>query len=165
MMKSVPLAFCLALSGCSLLGGTKPARIQSSRSKTERYLKGGPTTEIDLGPGQTSLLGALEAEKDRVSDLTAKLKKLRQELMSLNLKLAKAERERDKEHVVRVAAEAHQSELSRKLRQRETRILNLALEKVKLEQEVLVLKITATEKLLEAEMRKGGAGGDGRPGR
>ncbi len=146
---SVPLAFAFACRGLPV-----PEPEPKESAAGGHYLDRGPAVGTDLGPGTVSLLADLQKEKETRLKLAAELKKAKSKIAELEATLARLEHERDSEHAARVSAETRAAESARKVRDREARILNLSIEKARLEQEVLLLKIAAAEAELSERLAR-----------
>ncbi len=166
-MRTPTFSLCLAglilsLSSCSVFGlGKSSGKISEPEDapiEKNPYLQNGSDVTVDIGPGQKSLLEALKDEKDKGLQLTRELRDLQQAFKQLSLRLANMEQDKNAEHATRVAAEAQEKDTATKLRDREARILNLAIEKAKLEEEILLLKIADTQHNLNEQMRRASSG-------
>jgi len=136
------------LTSCSLFAPAPAGDDPAAGKDTPSYLDAGPTTKVDVSPGQTNLLQHLKQEKELTRELRAQVEKLTSNASSIRVRLSNTEAERDRERAGRIAAEALHKEAVAKLRDRESRILNAALERAKLQQELLMLKIAAAEQKL-----------------
>ena len=133
--------------GCSILSeGLAPApKSEIPREARDGYLKAGPVTGVDHGPAQRSLLKEYVETKDRLKEMGDRLRKLQEKLKAAQAALAECRKERDQERAGRIGAEAERDKALRDLRDKEIQLLNLALEKTKVEQELVALKIRALE--------------------
>ncbi len=146
---TVLFVFSLLLSGCALFessGGTTTKQ----ESKTEKqsnvgstgYLgDGGPTTALDTSPGQKSLLEALRETKEQVATLQRERDELRVEVRNLQMREADALSEGSSEKGKRISLEAELGQVQNKVRDRDARLLDVAIEKAKLEKRSLELEI------------------------
>lgn len=143
------LAFSLLLSGCALFessGGTttkqeSKAEKQSSDASVGYLEGGGPTTSLDVSPGQKSLLEALRETKEQVATLQRERDELRVEVRNLQMREADALSEGSSEKGKRISLEAELGQVQNKVRDRDARLLDVAIEKAKLEKRSLELEI------------------------
>lgn len=152
-MRPEKLAAWIVLASCCAGCGTVDAILAGEEDPVaaeESYLEtGGPRSEVKLGRDQKLLLEdfvALRAEKAR---LEKRISELETSVENLRASLEHAERERDEAHRQHAADAAELERLRQLLHDREARILTLALERAKQDQEVLKLKIAGMERLLE----------------
>ncbi len=146
------LSLLLFLTSCGALqlpfGGGEQQGKKSTQPKKETYLAKGPTTGVDLGAGSVTMLEALQIEKKKVKSLEARVLDLEEQLKQTHFRLADAEKKNTETDSNLLSTEATRKALAEKLFDREARILNLSLEKVRLEQELLQMKIAVEEKKL-----------------
>ncbi len=156
----VPLlgGILLLPGGCGILSqGLRPApKAEVPPGAREGYLKAGPVTGVEHGPAQRSLLKEYVDTKNQLKEAADKIARLQEKLKSTEAALEECRKERDQEKAGRIAAEAEREKVLQDLRDKEIQLLNLALEKTKVEQELVSLKIRALS---------GDEGGSGGPGR
>lgn len=147
------LAISAALAACCAGCGTVDAILAGEEDPVaaeESYLEtGGPRTELDLGRDQKLLLEEFVALRAKKAELEKRIEELETTNQNLRASLERAERERDEAHRQHAADAAELERLRQLLHEREARILTLALERAKLDQELLKLRIAAMERLLE----------------
>ncbi|HHI79404.1 MAG TPA: hypothetical protein ENK02_05450 [Planctomycetes bacterium] len=161
--RKIALIGLLLLPSCGALqlpfGGKDKKEEQAKQPKKESYLDKGPTTGVDLGAGSVTMLEALQIEKKKVQNLQARVRDLEEQLKQCHFRLADAEKKNRETSSNLLSTEATRKALAEKLFDREARILNLSLEKVRLEQELLQMKISLEEKkLAETSSTPAGAG-------
>lgn len=143
---------CAALGGCSLFGKAlnRPAA-EDPVDSTETYLSvgDGPQSEVDLGPGQQTLLQHLIEVRSAKAELEQRAAELEASNQQLRTQLAQTEEDRNQARTHGAGAEAELERLRGLLRDHESKVLNLTLEKARLEQEVLKLRIASLQGQLE----------------
>lgn len=142
---AVLVAGLLSLGGCGILSdGLAPTpKSEIPPGSEEGYLKAGPVTGVDHGPAQKSLLKEYVDTKNQMKALQERLGKLEEKLRISEAALAECRKERDQEKAGRIGAEAERDKALQDLRDKEIQLLNLALEKTKVEQELVKLRIQA----------------------
>ncbi len=143
----VPLLWAVLLfpGGCGILSkGLKPApKAEVPPGSREGYLQAGPVTGVEHGPAQRSLLKEYVDAKERLKELADKIGKLQEKLKVAEAALEECRKEKARERAGRIAAEAEREKALQELRDKDIQLLNLALEKTKVEQELVNLKIQA----------------------
>ena len=143
----VPVFWAVLLfpAGCGVLSdGLKPApKAEVPPGSREGYLKAGPVTGVEHGPAQRSLLKEYVDTKARLKELADKIGKLQEKLKVTEAALEECRKEKAQEKAGRIAAEAEREKALQELRDKDIQLLNLALEKTKVEQELVNLKIQA----------------------
>jgi len=136
----------LALSGCSFLHdlATKPPAETPVR-RDDGYLAK-PADGSEVGPDERLLLAEFSDTQAAKLALETQLAEARATIDSLQAQLRATEEARDRERTGRAAAEAETGRLRTTLQDRETKILNLHLEKAKVTQDLLLLKIENAER-------------------
>ncbi len=156
------LSSLLFFTSCGVLQlpfGAGKQEKKGPQPKKETYLSKGPTTGVDLGAGSVTMLEALQIEKKKVKSLEARVLDLEDQLKQTHFRLADAEKKNTVTSSNLLSTEAARKALAEKLFDREARILNLSMEKVRLEQELLQMKIAVEEKkLAKATGTPAGAG-------
>ena len=153
-MKSISLALtalAVLLSSCSLLKRelTKPTA-EAPLSREQQYLsKGSVSTELDLGPDQKLLLDEFTTLKSQKIALEGQVHELRVANEGLRASLKQAEEERDRTRRASAVADAESERVRKVLHEREAKILSLSMEKARLHQENLLLRIGDIEKQIE----------------
>jgi hypothetical protein len=146
------LGSLLFFTSCGALqlpfGGGEAQAKKTPQQKKETYLEKGPTTGVDLGAGSVTMLEALQIEKKKVKSLEARILDLEEQLKQCHFRLADSENKNLENRSNLLSTEATRKALAEKLFDREARLLNLSLEKVRLEQELLQMKISIEEKKL-----------------
>lgn len=146
------VSVCGLLGGCSLLSGTfnRPAA-EKPVDSTETYLSvgDGPQSEVDLGPGQQTLMEHFIEERAAKLELEQRTKEVEASNQTLRAQLAQTEEDRNQARTHGAGAEAELERLRGLLRDHESKVLNLTLEKARLEQEVLKLRIASLQGQLE----------------
>ena len=157
-IRALGASYLLILPSCAFFRAESSAPQNKSEADKGSYLAAGPTTQLDVSPGQTSLLEALKEEKERVAKLKRELNEISTAHRNTQMRLANLESERDGEHAARVSSEAELESTVAKLRDRDARLLDASLEKAKLEMQVLELQIKASEaKLAKTKASEAGA--------
>lgn len=145
----------LALPACSLLPKqmTEPAKVQPVEPKNAYLNQGGVATELDLGPGTKTLLEDYVEQQRLKIELEAKLTEANALVESLRASLRTAEEERDRERRTRSSSEAEAERYGKLLRDRESKILSLQIERARLQQELLHQKIARLQSELDLLQR------------
>ena len=140
----------LCSTSCSFLHDTvtKPAA-ERPVGKESGYLAHSPDPSA-LGPDERLLLAEYSDTKAAKLALETQLAEARATIDSLQAQVRQTEEVRDKERTGRAASEAELSRLRITLQDRETKILSLHIEKAKLTQDLLLLRIEAAERQAEA---------------
>jgi hypothetical protein len=145
-------ALCALLGSCSLFSRAmaKPAP-EKPVDNSETYLSigDGPQSDVDLGPGQKTLMEEFVAVQTAKLALEQRVKELEATNETLRVKLAHTEEERDKERTLGSGTQAELERLRETLAMRESKILDLTLEKARIEQEMLKLRIASLQGQLE----------------
>jgi hypothetical protein len=113
------------------------------------YAEAGVNTEVDWGPKQNLLLSEFTSLKEAHTKLKARVDQLVAENANLTTRLANEGTSLEREKSLRAQAEAETELLRTRRRELEARILNLSIEKTKLEQANLKAKIDALNIALE----------------
>jgi len=113
------------------------------------YAEAGVNTEVDWGPKQNLLLSEFTSLKDAHTKLKARVDQLVAENANLTTRLSNEATSLEREKSLRAQAEAETELLRTRRRELEARILNLSIEKTKLEQANLKAKIDALNIALE----------------
>lgn len=158
-MRTLPLALAalLVLPGCGVLTGwmTSPAA-EPPVARDDGYLaRDGVDDGLDLGPDQRLLLAEFSDSQAMRKKLETKVSELEATIADLRQQLGATVNERDREHGARVSAETEQERLRGQLRDRDAKLLALHLEKTRLTQDILLLKIDAAERKLQAVVEPG----------
>jgi chromosome segregation ATPase len=130
---------------------TKP-KAEPPVAKQDGYLAQKPDAS-ELGPDERLLLAEYSDTHAAKLALETQLAETRATIDSLQAKLAQTEEVRDRERTARASAEAELSRLRSTLQDRETKILSLHIEKAKLTQDLLLLRIDAAERQADAASR------------
>lgn len=139
------LGTLLLLCGCGILSeGLGPSpKPEIPPGSGEGYLKAGPVTGVEHGPAQRSLLKEYVDTKNKLKDTQDRLAKLEEKLRTTTAALEECRKERDQEKAGKVGAQAERDKALQELRDKQIQLLNLALEKTKVEQELVKLRIQA----------------------
>jgi chromosome segregation ATPase len=146
LLALLPLAACQHLA--EELAG--PGKEQPVAAKDSYLQTGGVRTELDLGKNHTLLLQDFTEARAAKVQLEARVKELETEIESVRASLRRAEEERDRERLTRSGAEAIVERQQRLLHERDSKILSLGIERARLQQEVLRLKIAALQTQIDA---------------
>lgn len=111
----------------------------------------GINTEMDWGPKQSLLLSEFRTLKETHTQLEKRVEEMRAENQNLKAQLTGESGSLQREKALRAQAEAETELLRQRRRELEARILNLSLEKAKLEQQALLAKIDALQVSLAQE--------------
>ncbi|GEM_PF-6397013 len=154
--EAILLGSLLLLTSCGALqlsfGNENKKGEKAAQEKKETYLEKGPATGVDLGAGSVTMLEALQIEKKKVKSLEIRVQELEEQLKQTHFQLADAEKKNRETSSLLLSTQETRKALAEKLFDREARILNLSLEKVRLEQELLQLKIGIEEQKLTKAM-------------
>jgi hypothetical protein len=146
------LASCFALlASCSAMHDqmTQPAEEPPLQPEDSYLQRGGVSNQLDLGPDQRLLLDEFTALKAAKINLETRMSEIEAANESLRASLRQTEEERDKERRLRAGAEAEVERLSATLHEREAKLLNLSIEKAKLNQDNLLLRIASLQRQLD----------------
>jgi hypothetical protein len=148
-MKGIAL-LALACASCSWLDGelTRPAR-EAPVPAAESYLQGGPNTEVELGSDERTLLADYKRLSDAKIQIETKLAEVQAENEQLRSQLRRAEEERDQSKNLEAGSTRELERLGARSRDLEAKVLSVQIEKTKLEQELLRLRITGLREQLE----------------
>jgi len=113
------------------------------------YAEAGVNTEVDWGPKQNLLLTEYTSLKDAHHKLQRRVEQLVAENANLTTRIGNEAGALEREKSLRAQAEAETELLRTRRRELEARILNLSIEKTKLEQANLKAKIDALNISLE----------------
>jgi hypothetical protein len=145
-------ALCAVLGACSLFSKAmaRPAA-EPPVDSSETYLSigDGPQSEVDLGPGQKTLMEEFVAVQTAKLALEQRVKELEATNEALRATLAQTQEERDKERTHGAGTQAELERLRDTLQQRDSKILDLTLDKARIEQEMLKLRIASLQGQLE----------------
>jgi hypothetical protein len=144
------LALLLALASCRTASDLiyEPAATDPLDGY-KGYGESGPNTEMDWGPKQELLLSEFKKLREREAELKKEVDELKAENRNLQEQLGSETGSLQREKSLRAQAESETEMLREKVRDREARILSLAIEKAKLEQASLLTKIEALRSALE----------------
>jgi chromosome segregation ATPase len=142
------LVACAPLfAACALLEAERPAPKDPAVAPDQQYLaKKGPSTNLDVGQDQKTALETMKGLEEERAALRKRVETFEAERKDLLAKIKSLEGERDQEKSLRVTAQAERDDAKRQALDRDARLLNLAIQKTQLEQEVLLAKIANLEK-------------------
>jgi hypothetical protein len=115
------------------------------------YAEAGVNTEVDWGPKQNLLLTEYTSLKDAHHKLQRRVEQLVAENANLTTRIANEATAYEREKSLRAQAEAETELLRNRRRELEARILNLSIEKSRLEQAELKARIDALNATAAAE--------------
>lgn len=141
----------LSTPSCALFSPDKESKTETAETGQDpKYLNAGPTTELDVSPGQMSLLESLRETKEEVATLRRERDELRNDLRKSQMRFSSVEAERNGAQSTRVSLAAELEDSLSKIRDRDARLLDAAIEKAKLEQKILELEIEAAKARIAA---------------
>ncbi|MBM3975212.1 MAG: hypothetical protein FJ301_14050 [Planctomycetes bacterium] len=143
------LALLTLLGSCASTGLMEPKAIDPLDGYKGSYAEVGVNTEVDWGPKQNLLLSEFTSLKEAHNKLRSRVDQLVAENANLTTRLSNEATSLEREKSLRAQSEAETELLRTRRRDLETRILNLSLEKTKLEQAYLKTKIDALNIALE----------------
>ena len=153
MTRALPLLLgCSLLASCSLFSETFNRPVpEEPVDEGESYLSvgDGPQATVDLGPGQKTLMESFVAANTANAELRRRVEDLEAELAQTRSSLEQSQEEHRRAQTHGAGAEAELQRQRDLLADRETKILNLTLEKARLEQEVLKLRIASLQNQLD----------------
>jgi hypothetical protein len=156
-MRAALTMLCAAymLGACSLLPQQSPeqGKVKPIEPQNAYLNQGGVATELDLGPGTKTLLEDYVDQQKLKIESEAKLAEANALIESLRASLRTAEEERDRERRSRSGSEAEAERCLKLLRDRESKILNLQIERARLQQELLHQRIARLQQDLETLQR------------
>lgn len=149
----LPVVALFALSalfaGCAATGLSEPKATDPLDGYKGSYAEAGVNTEVDWGPKQNLLLSEFTSLKEAHNKLKSRVDQLVAENSNLTTRLSNEATSLEREKSLRAQAEAETELLRTRRRELEARILNLSIEKTKLEQANLKAKIDALNIALE----------------
>ena len=165
LLLPMPLAL---LGGCSFLTEklTTPEQEKPVQTRDSYLASAGVRTELELGPDQRTLMEDYVALQRAKTSLEVRAEELDAQLTSVRSSLARTEELYAQEQRHRAIADENNDRLQKQLRDRETKILSLHIERNKLQQELLRLRIaTLQSQLDDAEkqaLQAAAPGGEGK---
>jgi hypothetical protein len=156
---SLLLTCILCLGACqssSDRGGTAIAPDTAGETQAGPYLDTGPNTSIDLGPGKSSLLETLKKEKEENARLQEDRDKLRKELRDLKIRFSQLESELGQEKNKLSASESGATTAAKKIHTLEARVMDLAIQKARLQEQLLAEQIQNLERELNEKLKAAG---------
>lgn len=141
------LSACLLLGSCSIAGEwiePDPEELEGSHLQDA-----GPSTTIDLGPGQKTLMQTLQSLSEENIRLRQDFDALSAENQGLAASLTQARNDANRELNQREQAEAESDTLRKSRLELEAKVLSLSITKAQLEQENLLLQIGRTTRILD----------------
>jgi hypothetical protein len=150
------LAWLPALGGCGIFDRDQVPPKEPAVAPEQQYLAHrSPAAGLEVGPGQKTMLETLnEVQEERVA-LGQRIEALEAEKKDLLARARSVEAERDQEKALRVTASAERDDARKQATDRDARLLNLAIQKTQLEQEVLLMKIASLEREKAGGMARG----------
>lgn len=150
MLNYLALALLLLLPSCGILGSAFSSQRPSGKKSSQEnspYLKNvGTPLETDIPPGADSLLQALTDEKKKNQELGLEVKLLRTEVQDNSQEVRRLEADRAFERNAKIVSEAQKSAKEKEIRELMARLLNLRIEKSKLQQKIYLLEMVAGDK-------------------
>lgn len=144
------------LAGCATSSGglMEPKATDPLDGYKGSYAEAGVNTEVDWGPKQNLLLSEFTSLKEAHHKLERRVEQLVAENANLTTRLANEATALEREKSLRAQSDAETELLRQRRRELEARILNLSLEKTKLEQANLKAKIDALNIALEESAKE-----------
>lgn len=148
--RTVLILSALALASCSsLIEAMRQPAAEKPVGREESYLSQGPASDqLDLAPDEKLLIAELSDQQTARKQLEDDLASARQTIAELEGKVRESTAALQAEQARHGATEAEAERLRGLVHEREARILGLHLEKARLTQDVLLLKIDAAERQL-----------------
>lgn len=137
------------LASCGSLSDLLRPAPEGGMDTSEAYLRGGPNTQIEMGADEETMLerySALQRARTELDDLLKEEKAFNEQLST---RMAQTEEELDEERRMRVAAEQEMERLSQRARDLEAKVLSMSIDRAKLEQELLLLRISSLQRELD----------------
>lgn len=134
--------FACTASSCALFTpDERIGEVTPSEEAKDSYLEQGPTTKIDISPGQQSLLEVLKEAKEQIKKMEQERSELSSQLKSAQMRLDDSDSSLKNSRADKSALEAELKSSQANLRDLEARLLDAALEKAKLQRKALELEI------------------------
>jgi hypothetical protein len=143
---------CVAmLTGCQAASNLlyEPAADDPLDGLKGSLAEAGVNTDMDWGPKQELLLSEHSALKEAHADLERQFRDLRAQNDNLLTQLGGEKGQLEKERAISAQAEAETELLRQRRRELEARILSLSIEKAKLEQQNLLVKLDSLRASME----------------
>jgi len=159
-MKAIALVIPLLLLGsCSnfdtLFAPQEESNVVQRAVEEKNALDRGPAVHPDLGPGQSNMLTQYVETKEENKKLIQDMTGLKNEIMSLQQELSRAETERLQERSDKLTAQAQVSAKDKEHREALARILDLQILRSRLQQKVYLLSLASREKEISNQLRAG----------
>ena len=158
-MRRVAAVAALALLGsCSFVTGklTTPEKEPAVKAKDSYLPGGGVRTELELGRDQKLLMTEFVEMQNAKINLETRVEELDSQLENVRASLGRAEEDAAKERRLRAGAEENNDRMQKLVRDRETKILSLQLERNKLQQELLRTRVAVLQSQLEDAEKQAG---------
>ena len=143
----LPTLVLLLLCGCHAAESRKPGTAEPGSHLTRTSTD----TEVYWGPKQNLLFTEYKTLQDIHVQLEKRADQLHAENQNLKAQLDREGSNLQKERTLRTQAEAETESVRQHGRELEARIVELSIEKAKLEQQILLTKIEALRQLLDEE--------------
>lgn len=154
MIRLAMLVLFLLLPGCKSISDlwTAPGR-ESPADPSTAYLRGGPNTTVELGSDEETMLESFHGLTKVNVQLDAKIKELESYGEAQTTKLNRTQQDLDQERRMRVSSEAETERLAQQMRDLQAKVLSMNVERARLEQDLLLLRITSVKRQL-AELER-----------
>jgi len=106
----------------------------------------GPSPTLDVAAPDRSVLEALRQLEEDKATLVREAAQLRARVAELNQQSERVAKELEREKNTRIAAESERDDVRKKLGEQQSRLLSVAIDRARLEQELLESKIAAMDK-------------------
>lgn len=149
MMRLAILSMAVLLSGCSAITDllSSPGR-EDATDPSAHYLGGGPNTEVELGADEETMLESFHGLTRVKIQLDAQIKELEAYGESQTAKLNRTQQDLDRERRLRVSSEAESERLAQQMRDLQAKVLSMNVERARLEQDLLLLRISSVQRQL-----------------
>ncbi len=148
-MRFAILSLAVLLSGCSTITDllSSPGK-EKAADPSAAYLRGGPNTEVELGSDEETMLESFHGLTKVKIQLDARIKELESYSESQTAKLNRTQQDLDRERRLRVGSEAESDRLAQQMRDLQAKVLSMNVERARLEQDLLLLRISSVQRQL-----------------
>jgi len=143
------LPLIVLLSSCGTITDllSSPGKEKVS-DPSEAYLRGGPNTEVELGSDEETMLESFHGLTKVKIQLDSRIKELESEVEAQTTTLNRTHLELNQERRLRVSSEAEANRLAQQTRDLQAKVLSMNVERARLEQDLLLLRISSVQRQL-----------------
>ncbi|MEZ5989370.1 MAG: hypothetical protein R3F30_09650 [Planctomycetota bacterium] len=159
VFRLLPALVLVVLPACNgmkaLISDDEPDRVLTAEQEPKRYLDQDTPIDTDLGAGQKYMLTEFVELKERNQELTRERDKLQRALTETERRWREAEAERVRERNDKLSAQAQLGTKDQELRKLQACILDLQIQRSRLQQKVYLAALAGRGKELESQLRVG----------